>query len=172
MIKDIFVVPRVYVEKIIQHKEKLPTDNYYYLISIYGDDRRVVTAESKKILETLNFKNFLSLEFWDITDKDYGPIKEKFPQAELFHVDQAKKIIQFLERIKHQEDGTLIVHCTAGISRSGAVGTFACDYFGLNYLEFKRNNPYILPNPYVLRLLNNEWSNRTIDIHSLPRGVA
>ena len=48
------------------------------------------------------------------------------------------------------------VHCNAGISRSGAIGTFANDYCGMNYSEFLKNNPYIMANSYVLRLLRRE----------------
>lgn len=48
-----------------------------------------------------------------------------------------------------------IVHCSAGISRSGAVGTFINDYFGLDYSTFRKTNPQVQPNPFVLRTLKS-----------------
>jgi len=44
----------------------------------------------------------------------------------------------------------LLVHCDAGISRSGAVATFASNYLNIDFQD-----EYIKPNPYVLRILNN-----------------
>ena len=50
-------------------------------------------------------------------------------------------------------DSVLVVHCSAGISRSGAIGTFACDYCSMDYNVFIQNNIYIMANPYVLSVL-------------------
>ncbi len=50
----------------------------------------------------------------------------------------------------------MIVHCAAGVSRSGAVGLFVRDYFSLDYSEFKRQNPHIVPNLWVSKVLREE----------------
>ena len=72
----------------------------------------------------------------------------------LFSVSQAEEVITFINLIKDaEEDAVLVVHCDAGVSRSGAVGTFVCDYLGLDYNEFMSENKGIMPNPYVLKLL-------------------
>ena len=56
-------------------------------------------------------------------------------------VGKAKQIINFIDKAQEDEnDSVLVVHCQAGISRSGAVGTFACDYCGLDYNRFIKEN--------------------------------
>ena len=65
-------------------------------------------------------------------------------------------MVDFLDVIqKDEEDSILVAHCAAGISRSGAIGTFACDYCGLDYNEFIGSNSNIMANPHVLRVLSN-----------------
>ena len=89
----------------------------------------------------------LSLNFWDIDRKSS-------PNGLLFHKGQAKKVVDFIDDIqKENDDSILVAHCHAGISRSGAVGTFACDYCGLDYDEFLSENKYIMSNPHVLKML-------------------
>ena len=71
----------------------------------------------------------------------------------VFTKEQAKELYEFI--IKNKDKKMAILHCGAGISRSGAIGTFLFENFGDgNYEEFKRKNPQICPNPRVLRLLN------------------
>lgn len=94
----------------------------------------------------LNFDDVTDDLNWDDDDPDfYGPV--------LFTVEQAKQILEFIELNKDKQQ--FIVHCSAGISRSGAVGTFINDYFGLDYSTFRRTNPQVQPNPFVLRTLRN-----------------
>lgn len=69
-----------------------------------------------------------------------------------FSYSDAEKIIEFLDNNKKVE--VLIVYCAAGISRSGAVGTFALDYLNGDKEFFKNTNPHILPNNRVMRMLN------------------
>ena len=138
------------------------TDKLWHLISIYGDgDGELLTDDTKEIFSDLGCKHFLSLNFWDITNQvDY-------PSGILFHKGQAKKVIAMIKTIQEEkEDSILVAHCQAGISRSGAIGTFACDYCGLDYGEFLKENPYIMSNPQVLRLLRNEAGmNPTFEWH-------
>lgn len=72
----------------------------------------------------------------------------------LFSENQAMDIIKFIS--KHANIPgieRLFIHCTAGISRSGAVGLFACKFLGLNESEFISHNSQIFPNSYILNLL-------------------
>jgi len=97
--------------------------------------------------------NVLRLWFDDVeqdTDK-FSPTNQEKVKA--FTVEDAKSIRKFLKDNKKKE--TFIVHCSAGISRSGAVGQFICDFFRVDRTEFLRNNPHILPNGRVTRMLNN-----------------
>lgn len=68
--------------------------------------------------------------------------------------EQAQLVYDFLVQQKEAGREIGVVHCAAGISRSGAVGTFAADFFNVDKEEFKRFNWGIQPNPHVLSLLN------------------
>lgn len=100
-----------------------------------------------------NYENVLVLFFDDITDDLNWDNDPDFLGPVLFTEDQAKKIIAFIDL--HKDKDQFIIHCSAGISRSGAVGTFINDYFELDYKAFKQINPQIQPNPFVLRTLKN-----------------
>jgi predicted protein tyrosine phosphatase len=129
---------------------------YWHLISIYGDDEKYLIPKTVESLKKYGLKNHLSLNFWDITNEHYDNLKIKFPNVKLFCKKHAQKVIEFLDILKNDpNDSILAIHCSAGISRSGAVGTFACDYLGLDYNTFLKDNPYIMANPYVLRILRN-----------------
>ena len=65
--------------------------------------------------------------------------------------EQAIELLDFID--EHVDKEECIVHCAAGISRSGAVGTFICDYTDTDFNVFIQNNPQIHPNPLVLNLL-------------------
>ena len=83
----------------------------------------------------------------------FDDISENIDIYIAFSAEQAQWILDFLETNKDKE--TFIVHCSAGIARSGAVAQFICDYFRCDNKEFRKANPHISPNPYVLRVLNN-----------------
>lgn len=72
-----------------------------------------------------------------------------------FTKDQARELYQFIK--KHKDRDVCIIHCTAGVSRSGAVASFLLDYTGGNYEQFKRMNPQIQPNAHVYKMLHDEW---------------
>lgn len=102
-------------------------------------------------------KNLLKLQFDDIIEETSGKIS--------FNDHLANQVKNFFERIK-DNNLPLLVHCDAGISRSGAIGYIANEYFN-KYLEnnfndqeyFEKMNRHILPNPLVVRVLKNKlWS--------------
>jgi len=68
---------------------------------------------------------------------------------------QAEELVQFLS--KHLAKNLAIVHCSAGISRSGAIGLFLSDITRSGYEKFKRENPMVIPNGYVYRLLKKKY---------------
>ena len=61
---------------------------------------------------------------------------------------------------QHPEPWEFLVNCMAGISRSGAVGTFVQRVAGIPAEQFLTQNTGLRPNPYVLKLLMRELSNR------------
>lgn len=105
-------------------------------------------APCEKPYFSKNHSNVLTLSFNDVTDQDSD-------LDGLFNRDQALAIIDFVEQNKGR---IFLVHCHAGISRSGAVGTFIRQVLRLDYDSFMRDNPKIIPNQFILNLLNKTYS--------------
>jgi len=157
MIKRIVIVPRVQVEQWLNN-DKAPYENWA-LISIY-DSLELMTFSAIDKLKTLNCKKIISLKFADVTSQSVIDEYEKdernkgCSKIHLFNQQHARHIINFLDDIDVE---TLVIHCAAGISRSGAVGVFACRYFKLDEEQFMRENKHkLMPNFYVLKVLNDE----------------
>ena len=95
-----------------------------------------------------------TLTFDDVCNEPETP--EELGNAVLFNEDMAYMIMRFVD------DGKLplMVHCTVGISRSGAVGEVLNWYFN-RYLEsntadeedFEQNSRKIMPNTIVRRIM-------------------
>jgi len=126
------------------------------LISITGDKASALTDPEKLRLKFLGCKDICPLQFADVGEKEF------FENSRIFDINDCSKTISFAND-RHTRDGQeiLVVHCMAGISRSGAVGLFLNDMFGLDYGSFKNENPTIIPNQCILSMLrksNNYWS--------------
>lgn len=150
------VVPKRLIENISESEEKSPFGNKWGLISIYADmGINFFTVEKK--LKKKGCVDFMEVKFHDITWDQYKKIKEEEPGTHysLFDDIKARLIINFIDDIKNKVD-TLVTQCAAGISRSGAVGLFACRYLNLDENLFREHNKHILPNQYVLEILNKE----------------
>ena len=93
-----------------------------------------------KFEDFTNNKNLLKLWFDDVSE----PTTWNGMEDKLFNADDARKVVEFIKEKQDNVD-TFIVHCTAGISRSGAVGMFIKDYFGC---EIESENS-LMPNPLV-----------------------
>ena len=90
--------------------------------------------------EDFTNKNLLKLWFDDVSEfTTWNGMEYK-----LFNADDAHKVVEFIKE-KQDDVDTFIVHCTAGISRSGAIGMFIKDYFGCE-IESENN---LIPNPLV-----------------------
>ncbi len=109
--------------------------DYDNVLNLFFDD---VTQDYEKNEKTecegYNFTNF-------IANRDLKAFSDK----------DAIAIIEFLK--KQINSPSLIVHCSAGISRSGAVGLFINDYLRQDYFEFIKINPQVKPNQLVLKIL-------------------
>lgn len=96
--------------------------------------------------------NFLIIIVDDIGEN------EKNESLIKFNENHAITIINFIERNKYKKH--IIVHCLAGISRSGAVGYFINDYYAKeDFLSFKRRNPALIPNTHIYVTLKNTYLN-------------
>lgn len=82
-------------------------------------------------------------------------IEQKLPTFGFFNERKAKKMYEFM--LRNKDKSLAVLHCGAGISRSGAAGHFLWENFGtMSYEDFKRKNKKIEPNKHILRLLNEE----------------
>lgn len=142
------VLPRAFFEKIKgtpTEAELLAKSKIISINSSWGFDDTPPFSE-----EFLNHPHLLTLTFDDICNEPETP-----EDAVLFNEKMARQIISFVDN----GELPLLVHCTAGISRSGAVGEVLNWYFN-RYLErnaadddFTQNNRQIQPNTIVRRIM-------------------
>lgn len=141
----------------------------WYLISISGVDKEGLIQSylndsyyGKYIKNTLReqgCKDFLALQFDDCLIEGY---MLDGTMAVLFSKKQANDVIDFIEKInKDTNDFDLVIHCHAGISRSGAIAEFTSKYLNIPF-----EDPYIRPNTHVLKTL---WE--TIDERNKKIGI-
>ena len=141
------VLPRIFFEKIEGTEEEDRLLESYRIISINssrGDDSLPPFSERNR-----NHRNLLCLTFDDVCyEQDKG-------DCVCFSVRQAEAVMRFAD------DGSMpiLIHCTAGISRSGAIGEILDWYFNrfimenpADHLFFTQNNRQILANPLVRRV--------------------
>lgn len=109
--------------------------------------------EEKLFLES---DNFLQVKMWDIDQKVTNYKGEIF---ELPSDEELNKIIVFCEKHK---DKNFTIHCSAGISRSGAVGKYLNGKYNNedNHKVFFDMNPHILPNIYIFNRLNQLYAEK------------
>ena len=173
MIKQIKVLNRQVMEMYANLKGVTFPHDYWYLISVYSsDDGPYIRPKTAPVLNDLGCGVRVSLCFHDVTKKKYDEMKKQYPDNKivkdivLFDKDHAKKVLLLLDCAQRDnEDITLVVHCAAGISRSGAIATFACDYCGLDYNEFLKDNPLLYPNDFVLETLYKVSGRKQIKGH-------
>lgn len=140
--KNVHVFSRKEFEKMceaFQLTTELVDYSDYAVISIENNGKA-----HKHILK--DGKRVLNVEFddVDVAENGFKPISE----------ETATKIFEFIDKLNRESDIkghdlVLIVHCGAGISRSGAVGLFASELFGISYETFKQNNPRVNHNRRV-----------------------
>ena len=146
------VLPRAFFEKVKgtpTEVELLEKSKIISINSSWGWDETPPFSES-----FLQHPHLLTLTFDDICNEPETP--EDLGNAILFNEDMAHAIMRFVDDGKFP----LLVHCTAGISRSGAVGEVLNWYFN-RYLEnntaddedFEQNNRRIMPNTIVRRIM-------------------
>lgn len=148
----IFVVPRHYIEKQIDKDINWITGKW--IISIFSNGSCSPIPVDRY--------NILKLQFDDLTEKDLRYEGKLGMELLFFNEDLAKQIHNFINEI-NDNGRVMYIHCDAGVSRSGAVGYILNEWFNkflkLNRIDneaFTMNNPYIMPNPLVVRLLKNE----------------
>ncbi len=128
---------------------------------------RVISVNSVRIPEEPPFSrkfleadNVLVLNFDDVDYSD--PVI--FQGTRFMSEADAKAIAAFVES---PDPRPIMVHCTAGISRSGAIGICLNEYFNKKlsldetaHQAFLIAHPYINPNLHVMKLL---WKRLGLD---------
>jgi len=147
MIQKIIVVPRMVIKDMILDDSIKIWDNWS-LISITTTKDETIVDKDK--LKKKGCKDYLECVFSDVTLEEYNRLS-KHEDITLFSKECALRIIEFIDRNKDRVD-TLVAHCDAGISRSGAVGLFANRFLGLDEKNFRKDNN-VLPNVFVLNTL-------------------
>ena len=115
--------------------------------------------------EFLHAENLLVLYFDDV---DEG-------QPHAMTPEQAKRIVDF---VRIEDPRPIFVHCTAGISRSGAVGEVLNWYFNRyledepgDYQRFQLMHRDLVPNAHVQRLLLTEFQRDHENLKAMMRKV-
>ena len=106
----------------------------------------------------------ITVRFHDLDPEwPVDPERDPRPSYVFMSEEDAKRIVDHVVRFhEHPERWECLVHCMAGVSRSGAVGTFARRLAAISYGTFKKRNPGLHPNRHVLRLLVQELRTRTV----------
>ena len=140
----VFIMPKFIFEQAIDGIEKSSKDVFYLSINNPDDEDKTPIREDSD--------TFKSMWFYDIDEDIYNEVKD-FTYKTISD-EQVDELYDFI--MKNKDKKNFVVHCTAGISRSGAVGEFVNDLFGIPYAEFRKQNPNIIPNTYIKKKLNEK----------------
>ncbi len=113
----------------------------------------IITDESEKFDLNPAWSDSIQLEFEDADDSN----------PNCFSEEQAEILFNFINKNRNKK---LIIHCTAGVSRSAAVALFIEEYLLGNQIELHRSS-YCNYNRHVFKLLRNEWVQDQIEYKNL-----
>ena len=121
----------------------------------------IVDPEEEPIFEQ-DTDRIITLRFHDLDPQwPVDPERDPRPSYVFMSADQARQIVDYVLRFHaHPAPWEFLVNCMAGISRSGAVGTFVQRVVGIPAEQFLTQNTGLRPNPYVLKLLMRELTRR------------
>ena len=98
--------------------------------------------------------NVITLKFDDITEDGNPSPTNLSKTTKAFDQQHAIKIIKFVHQKNFKQTESLIIHCAAGISRSGTIGMFINDLLkSESYPEFMKRNPRTFVNYHILNIL-------------------
>ena len=148
----IYVVARGYFEGMRGRSEEREALGAFRVISINA------TGEEPPFgVEFLGLPTLLVLRFDDVS--------ESYEDGVFMTSQDAKRVIDFVA--EESPEKPLVIHCTAGVSRSGAVGEVLNDWLNrivspneADYERFRREHPHLVPNTHVRRLLLAEIERR------------
>lgn len=127
-----------------------------WVISISDTDVEPLFMESDTDI-CLKFEDYDPVGWTRLDDGKFNWF-DIFPENLCFSDAQANRIVKFLIDIQNDKaEGLLLVNCHAGVSRSGAIITFAAEKFLGNAEIATETNPEICPNITVLEKLAQAW---------------
>lgn len=136
----VYILSKTEFEKSVVPKLKDKWSDKSFFISILDPDN----PDENYFKDSENYK---TIRVWDL-EETVGNY------TQIFNERQAKELTVFIEQNKDKE--SCIVHCSAGVSRSGAIGEFINDLYGESYRVFRKRNFRIIPNQLIKRLLNEQ----------------
>lgn len=159
MITRVFTTQEYKIRSLITGTSVSDIEGNWALISIYHDPLRpvITTDEDIEVLRQKGCKKVLPVCFGDYTDKELTEFSEKYKTAHkrinIITHTQACMIVRFIKHLKKYDSiKTLVVQCMQGISRSGAVGLYACRFYNLDENEYFKSGA-IRPNYFVYNKL-------------------
>lgn len=131
------------------------------LLSIVGADEEHLNSSQIKVLQSKGMSDLLQLRFDDLDGEIFEKIIAKYKARGddidrekfiWFNEEHAESIIEFAERHKNDQ-GKIIVHCAAGISRSSACGSYMAETVGIPVSIIFNDHPNIQPNKHILKII-------------------
>jgi len=106
--------------------------------------------------------NVLRLLFDDVDEPLQVPLlgrdKREYISVVPMSEEQGKAILAFIEQNSHAD--VCVVHCAAGVKRSGAVAQFINDWADIDYFTARSLNPSTKPNARILSILRNVYRDK------------
>lgn len=120
----------------------------------YNPETLLKNDHKINLLKNRGMVDYLNVFCDDITKQRHDLVHSTQPGQyiiKLFDEQNAQDVVEFISKYA-ESDLTLVVHCTAGVSRSGAIASWACDKLGIDRITLPR---WINPNPYIWEMLDN-----------------
>ena len=116
----------------------------------------ILDCDNSEVKYDTDIENFLQVKMWDIEENWFENSVLKYEKPSDIELG---RIVDFIN--KNKDKSVFIIHCSAGISRSGAVATFFYDKFlkEIDKEVFRRENKFIRPNLYILNRLKDFDTN-------------
>ena len=116
----------------------------------------ILDCDNSEVKYDIDIENFLQVKMWDIEENWFENSVLKYEKPSDIELG---RIVDFIN--KNKDKSVFIIHCSAGISRSGAVATFFYDKFlkEIDKEVFRRENKFIRPNLYILNRLKDFDTN-------------
>lgn len=107
-----------------------------------------------------NHNNVIRLWFDDVEhDGDMVGTKIKRPGFSIKN-KQIEELLKFIKINKHRKN--IIIHCTAGISRSGAIGLYITQLLNMSIKDYLYSNPRVKPSKSLFIKIKKYYKNDNV----------